>query len=328
MLVHHHERVVARGVELERHLAPRVADHVVQRAVGLRDAAERQRVLQVARARLGPQAAAGEQIGEPHRRGELAGMGARAGHGGVQDRQVRAEALERQRRRDLEVREQLGDVVQHERPAADRDAVEADERKRLLRREADRPQAGELEGPGAVVDLAAELRAPAPDEDLADVGHLVDVGLADRPELAHDRVHAVVEQVDERLQQLGAHADARGAHGVRPRDHHRPHHVLGQLAPVGRGLVGDRGDREALELVGRHRLAGERAEPGVQTVGRRAALEHLVDDHARLAHAVERRLGHHDGVVAAGDVDDVLDAQCGSVELEGRSCAGRHRTRQ
>jgi hypothetical protein len=91
-------------------------------------------------------------------------------------------------------------------------------------------------------------------------------------------MHAVVEQVDERLQQLGAHADAGRAHGVRAGDHHRPHHVLGQLAPVGGGLVGDGGDREALELVGGDRLAREGPEARVQAVGRRAALEHLVDD--------------------------------------------------
>ena len=126
---------------------------------------------------------------------------------------------------------------------------------------------GARQRPFAREGLALELRPAAPDQDLADVGHLRQVALAHGADHPDDRVDSVVEQLDERLDELAPDADARLEHAVDARHDHRAHDVGGQRAAVEGDLVGDGGKRERA----RSRRAGcggatSEPRPGVQAV--------------------------------------------------------------
>ena len=149
--------------------------------------------------------------------------------------------------------------MQHERAASERHAVRADERERLLRRQLDRRKPGPPERFVARHQLAADLGAADPDQHLADVGHLREVALADRPDRANDGLHARVEGIHEQLDQLAADAHAGFGHAVRARHHHRPHHLARQQPAVGRGLVGHGREGEARRAGRRGSGSGRRS---------------------------------------------------------------------
>ena len=203
--------------------------------MGLRHAADRERVLEVARGAAAPQAAAAISS---RRRAEAATSPAcgriRAAASWITER-FAPKASKLERGRDQHALGEVGGVDQHERAAAHRHAVRADQRQRLLGLERDRLEPAPARSACAPGQrLAAELGVAAADQHLADVGHLREVALPDRADHADDRVHAGVERGDEQLDQLAAHADAGLRHPVRARQHHRAHDVGRERPPVAR----------------------------------------------------------------------------------------------
>ena len=71
---------------------------------------------------------------------------------------------------------------------------------------------------------------------------------------------------------------------------------------------------QRLERVGRNLHFGERAEAGVDAVGRLVAVRPAIDDGARGAHALARGGGERDRLAAVGDRQQLLDRERGSVQ--------------
>ena len=253
--------------------------------MGLRHAADRQRVLEVARRAGTPQRAVLEQVAQPRHRGRLPAVGPHPRGRRMDHRQVGRERLEAQRGRDLHALDQVGGVDEHERAAAHRHAVGADQPQRLLGPERDRlePGAASASSPGAVSPSYSAQPRP--------ISTLPMSAISDRsPWPTEPTIRTIgwtpgVEQRHQQLDQLAAHTDAGLEHPVDARDHHRPDDVGGQRAAVGGDLVGDGGERERADLLERDVVARERAETGVEPVDRLAAGQHPVDDVARGAHA-------------------------------------------
>ncbi len=88
LVVEQDERVVARGVELDLHRAAGVGVGVVAGPVGLGDAPEGERVLQVARGTRTPQVTPGEKLPQPVRGPRLSWVGPHPGRLGVDGREV------------------------------------------------------------------------------------------------------------------------------------------------------------------------------------------------------------------------------------------------
>jgi hypothetical protein len=93
LVVEEDERVVAGGVDLNIHRAPRVGVGVVAGPVGLRDAPEGERVLQIARGPRPPQVAPRQKLPQPVSGPRLAWVGPHPGRLGVHRREVPPERL-------------------------------------------------------------------------------------------------------------------------------------------------------------------------------------------------------------------------------------------
>src|ERR671920_2376983 len=83
-------------------------------------------------------------------------------------------------------------------------------------------------------------------QDLPDLRHLGQVGLAHRATCPHYWMDSRIQSIEERLYELGPYPDAALRHAIRPRDHHRPHDLGAQLSTLVRGVAGDQAEREQL----------------------------------------------------------------------------------
>ena len=103
------QRVLLRGVELDLQLSLRELERVARGAVDLRQAAERERVLEVSRGALLPEVAPFEEAAQSLEREAEPGIRPHVGDGGMEHRQIRGERLEVECARDVErVHEPLG----------------------------------------------------------------------------------------------------------------------------------------------------------------------------------------------------------------------------
>ena len=153
------QRVVLRGVELDRNLAQRELEHVAQGAVQLDDVAECERVLQVSRRPRLPEVATGEQGAEAGQQRHEAGVRACLADRGVENRQIGREGLEVERRADVQ-------------GVGEPDGIRDGER-----RERRRVRAA-VEQPDPVLRFQRQLS----EQRVGEIGGLRQVGLPDRAE--------------------------------------------------------------------------------------------------------------------------------------------------
>jgi hypothetical protein len=262
---------------------------VVAGAVGLRDAPEGERVLQVSRGPGPPQITPGEELPQPVRRPRLARVGPHPGRLGVHRREVPAERLHRERGRDVEGVQQPGHVRQDERAVPHRHAVGANKREPLLGLEPHRFETRHRKRLVARHPAPAVVGLAAPDEDLSDLGHLGEVGLPNRPPESHHRVHPGVQGVGEGPHELRPYPHAALRHPVGARDHHRPHDLGGYLGSLVGGVTAHQLGGELLKVLQGYTIARERAHPRVSTVDEVPALQHPVHHVPRPPHALQRR---------------------------------------
>ena len=138
----------------------------------------------------------------------------------------------------------------------------------------------------------------------------------ERSVLGDDRRDARVEEVDHRLRDQRTGAAVAEREGAGPQEHHGPDDLVldrcahsGSVRPHQRGLQGS-------SPFGWDRHGRERAEPCRDAV-LRFALGEAIDDGAGCCHPIDGRVREFDPLGTPCDGDDVVDADAGSVEVDG-----------
>ena len=189
-----HERVVGRGVELDVEDPAEVVERVADRAVDLRHAAQRVRVLDLVRARRGARAGAPSRAaGGGARRRPRPGPGAAGRAGTARRTRPRSRAAPRRsspRRRDA-VRVSRSASARSSAPSADISWVPLRSARPSFASSVSGSRPTSRSATSAGHDLPVELHLAPPDERQREVRERREVaGRADAPLLRHDRVDA------------------------------------------------------------------------------------------------------------------------------------------
>ena len=219
------ERVVGRRVELDVEDAPQVVERVAHRAVDLRDAAERVRVLHlvVVPVVAGLERAVAEEVPKLGGDGDLARM--RPGElvrGG--ERHIRAQqGLDAHRPDDARGPDQSVRVGQDERPDRTHHLGPVEERQAFLGLERQRLEAGFAQRQHRRHERAADLHLAPADEGQRQVRERREVpGRPDAPLLGDDRMDAQAQEVEEAIDEQGPAAAVTQRERVGPQQEHRP----------------------------------------------------------------------------------------------------------
>jgi hypothetical protein len=141
---------------------------------------------------------------------------------------------------------------------------------------------------------------------------------ANRAAAGHARMHATVEQRQQRLERF--EADARVAFGqhVGAQRHGRAHGAHRQRRVHAGGMAAQQIQLQRREIGLVDSRLGEIAEAGVDAVDRRVAAGALVDHGARRGHAIARRGRQAHGGAVIGDGEQVGDVEMIAVEEDHR----------
>ena len=173
-----------------------------------------------------------------------------------------------------------------------------------------RPAAGRARRASAPERRGPETRFALADEDKCNVRERGEVAArADRAARGHDRMHAGIEQRDERVERLDSDAGVALREHIRTQRHDRAHDRRRQRFADARGVAAQQIQLEAIELVGWNRDVGQRAEAGVHAVDGAAGRRMRVDDRARPAHAVTRRRSDVHALAVTRDVCECLEGE-------------------
>ena len=153
------------------------------------------------------------------------GAGRAACTRGIERTQVGAKPLERQRGRDVQRVERRHGIMDDQRRTADGRRVGADQRESVLRGERDRRKAGASQRFRARQDVALELGFAFAEQRQREMRKRREIGDADRADRRHARMHARVQQCDQRVEHRGRNTRAAHRHGSGTREHHRAHDV-------------------------------------------------------------------------------------------------------
>ena len=252
-------------VQLDLELLLDEPQRVARGAVQLGEAAERQRVLQVAGGTRLPERASAEQQVHALDRLADAGIGPRGGDCGVQRSGVCPEGFVVERGRGVDPFDERARVCDRKRCLPGRVRVAREE-------------------PECLAGFELELAEGADRE----VRVLRQVRLADRPERVHVRRDAAVEHSHDRVGDLGPHALVPGDEPVRKPQQRGSYDVVGceraepdEMAEDGRAV-----ERSQLGRV--HGCVPPHPDTGRDAVCGRSCRRRLLDDRAPLAHARER----------------------------------------
>ncbi len=307
-LVDEHERIVGRGVQLDRDGRLDVVEEVAARAVHLRRAAKRVGVLHlVAPAVRLDDRRPFEQAVDVRGRVDLP-----AQRPCLVDRRVEARprALERlERERAGEVGDAGEPSRAHEREGGHRghELRAVDQRQTLLRRQRDRLEPRGGERVGAAVERPGEPRPTLADERQGQVRERREVAArADRAAGGDARQHAPVQALDQQLDRLDARAGVALCERVRAQQHRRPDDVgrIGLADPT--RMAAEQPELELLDLIVGNRLGDEAAEAGVDAVG---VLRRPIDQRTGRLHARTSLVGERDRCAVDGDLPDVVDPE-------------------
>ena len=260
---------------------PRYPSASTDRAVDLRHAAQRVRVLDLVRGRVVRplERAVAKEPAELARDGDLARMGS-SGLECRRERHVRAEQrLDRHRRRDAGGRGEPRGVHRHQRTQRRHQLRAVEDREPLLGPEDERLQPGLSERDARRHDLPAHLHLPAPDERQRQVRERREVtGGADGPLGRHDGVDAEAQEVEQALCHDRPGAREAERQRVRAEQEHRAHDLARQRLAHAGGVADEQVLLEPLDIGPVDRSVGERPEPGRQPVDDRALVDERIDD--------------------------------------------------
>ena len=280
VVVGQHDRVVRDGAGFGLQHALDVAERVAGRAVHLRRAPQRIRVLHQVRALAmrRQDRRTREQPSEVRRRRDLAGVRTQPLQPFV-ERGVGAERrLHRHRRGDVGRPREVGDAPRGQDPDREHALRPVDERQALLRLQRDRREAGHGERrAGRFAPLLGEQLA-LPDQREREVRQGRQVARrAQRPLLRHRGDQLAIQHLDHAIDDQRPHAGVPERQDVRSEQEHRSGLLAGQWASHGRRV---RPHDAQLERGGLGRIdphVGQGAEPGGDPVHRFAGRDDALD---------------------------------------------------
>ncbi len=326
------QRVVGRGAGLALEHAAGERQHVARRAVHLRHAAQRVRVLDLAAVavRLGD-VALGQQATEERARRHLARLRSRRQDALVERAHRPLERLERHGAGD--VGHQAGLLgVEHGQPA-DRGHVlgAVEQGEAFLGLELERGELGAGQPHRRRHDLAVQLDLALAYHAERQVSQRRQIaGRADRAARRDHRVDARRQHPAQELGHLGTGAGVAAGEDRGPQEHHPAHRVARQRRAQAARVRADQVLLQRADLGRRDAHLGQGAEAGVDAVdrrGRRAAGQHGLDDRARGGHAGAGRRGDAHGSAAPSHRIDPLEGQLVLAEdhIRNRLALTRHR---
>ena len=215
-------------------------------------------------------------------------------------------------------REHLG-VVKREAPDRGHDLGSVDQRDALLRAELDGLEASRFQRVRPTLTLALVDRLALADQHERRVREWREVpGCADAAVPRYRGVHAPIDHVAEKVDDLGPHTGSAGRQRVGAEHEDRPHDVLRKRRPDADGVAAHEIALQGAQLVVRNTHGREVAESGVDAVHGIVGLSDLGDDPRGLLHLTLRGSVEAHRDVAARDRDDVGDREVAAGEPEGR----------
>ena len=334
------ERVVGGRVELDVEHPPEVVEGVLHRAVDLRHAAQRVRVLDLVGMAVmaALDARVAQQVAELPGHRDLAGMRASqlvgGGEGHVRAQQ-RLDGLGGRHTRGPHQavgvgQEQGADRRHHLGPVQQGQAFLGLQRQRL--------QTGLPEGQQTRDDLATELHLAAPDERQRQVRQRREIARgAEAPLFGHDRMDAEAQEVEQAVDDQRTAAAVAEGQRVGAQEQHRPHDLARERRADAGRVAHQQVLLEETGLFGGDERGGEVTEAGRDAVDHGTLGDQRFDDVARLLHpgagvSVElhrlSRTGHGldvgDGQVGSGQ-HDAIRAVPATVRVEVRDLRLTHR---
>jgi hypothetical protein len=282
------ERVVRRGVELELAGGDRALQRIGRRAVNLRQATKRQRILDracrpgvVERRALDPRA-------KPRGGRDLSERGVRCGEPGIEDRGICRVTFERQRGRLLRVPQQSPRRVERKsrHPRGQRTAVA--QREPILRSEDRRCEMRRTQRLRPGKHLVSVFRESAADDHEGNVREKAQVARADGAPSRHDRRHAAIEERNEKVEHGRRNPRAAERHAIRARQHRGADDGTRQRLPDADCAPDDELRLERGDFLRRQPVLEIAAEARVEPVDRTLARRGALDDRARCRHALAR----------------------------------------
>ena len=276
-----------------------VGDGVARRAVHLRSAAQRVRILhaRIVGAVTGNDRAVDEQPSQVGGRHRLAVMRTQCHEVGGERPVGRHQRLDAHRRGDVGGSHQHVEVGECEHQHAEHAVGAVDQRQALLGAQRDRGDAGGGHGLGAFT-LA--------DQRQRDVCQRCEIATgAQRPVLVNGWDDVGVEQRQDRVDHFLTHSREPHRQRARPQQHHRPHDFWFDQRTHACRMRSDEGALQLLASLGWDHRRGERAEPGRDAVDRVGEIGETLDDRGTAGDRVERRFGQCDPGTASGHGDDV-----------------------
>ena len=317
------EWVVGRRVDLDAEDALELRQRVASGAVDLRHASEAVGVLHAV---LGigamgrPDLAVRQQRAQVPGRCDLPRMRARGdqllreGGAGAEHR------LEAHRADDVGGQRQPNGVVVSERANPGHELGPVEQRQAFLCLQLDRLERGARQRLGSAARAGTvDGRLALPDEHERDVGQRREV--ARRAETAtrrDDRMDRRVQHRDEEVDDLDSHAGEPDRQGVRPKEEHRPHDVIGQRVADAGGMGADEIALEGRRLRGVDARIGQISEAGGDAIDSCAVGHEPLDHGPRRTHPIRRCGFELDGPSAPRDLDDVIDGEVPAGERKGR----------
>ncbi len=281
------------GVELDGELLLDEPQRITGRSVDLRNAAERQWILEKSWSLGLPECASLEEVAKAGQR--LANSRVRTGltDDRMERSDVAAEAFEVQRGRCVERLQQRARV---------RDCESCLPRRERIRHEEGTCFTGrELE---VAEDAVRKIRV------------LSEIGLSERPERSNFRDAVLVQGVHDELRELGPRSLVAGHEAVGQPQERGPHHVLGGSLAEPDAVAGDCRAIERGELGAFDPCVPAHADSGRHAVDRGAVGHGLLDHLASLAHLVEGARHDLDALACARDAYDLVERQSRSRERD------------
>ena len=307
-------RVVDRARELALGDRAGVVEGVARRAVHLRGAAQRVRVLHAgeARGRVARDRARSLEHGA-HVRGahRLAGMRPQRLQVGREHAVGAREPLDAHRGGEVGGREQRVEVVERERQHPEHAVGAVDEGEPLLLLQDDRLEAGGGEGGRAIHRRTVRVAhvALAHDRQRAVRERREVARAAEAAVLADDRRDAGVEHVGVGLRDQRTHARAPGRHRREAQQHRAAHDLALHLRTRGCRVAAHERPLQLLALLERNVLRRERAEAGRDAVVRSRIIRERLDDAAGCRHRRDRVGRELDARAVPRNGHDLVDGQ-------------------
>ena len=213
---------------------------------------------------------------------DLAPLAAHSMHALVEGRIAPLQRVHRHRTGDQGGRQHVLGAEQARQGERGRHLRSVDERETLLRPELRRRESGDLQSFRRRQFLAAHAHLADSDQHRGEVCERREIpGGADRPLRRNHRVHLVLEQREQGVDQSLGYSGMPARQSVDLERQHEPHHRIRQRSADARGVRQQQIALQLLELIVRDARLREQTEAGVDAVGRCAGRHDPLDETAR-----------------------------------------------